>query len=75
MAAALGAAAISLYPVSITAQAQSPGSAEGDSYAAFGQLFAVAGGPVNVGPLAPARATVPPGTTQTVDSGLVSYTS
>jgi uncharacterized repeat protein (TIGR01451 family) len=57
------------------ALAATPGSAEGDSYAVYGQAFApVLGvGPVFVGPIAPARATVPPGVTQVASSGLVNY--
>ena len=75
MTAALAAAAFSLYAVPMTVQAQAPGSAEGDSYAAFGQVFLVSGGPITAGPIAPARATVAPGTTQSAGSGLVNYTS
>ena len=61
-------------PVATQAATLVPASAEGDSYGAWAEatlLGGAVGGPVFVGPIAPSRATVPPGTTAGSQSGTV----
>jgi hypothetical protein len=66
-----------MFSVPITAQAAVPGAAEGDSYAAYGQVFVqpvLGKPPVTVGPLSAARATIPPGSDpQSASNSLVNF--
>ncbi len=74
VAAGFSAAAIVMFSVPITASAATPGSAEGDSYAAYGQAFLLGAGPITIGPIAAARATIPPGSDpSTAHSGVVNF--
>jgi uncharacterized repeat protein (TIGR01451 family) len=74
LAAGFSAAAVLMFSVPITAQAAVPGSAEGDSYAAYAQAFLLGAGPITVGPIAAARAAIPPGSDPQVShSGVVNY--
>ena len=76
LASGLGVAlfSLSLFTGVATASA-TPGSAEGDGYAAYAQGFLLGVGPVLAGPIGASRAEVPPTRNDASSSGLVSQDS
>jgi uncharacterized repeat protein (TIGR01451 family) len=74
IAAGFSAAAVLMFSVPTPASAAVPGSAEGDSYAAYGQVEVLGSGPFLVGPIQPARASLPPGSDpQSAASGALNF--